>query len=148
MDVLQTLLYGLVAGAIGTALFTAVEYAEMAVTRRSASLVPGKVLVAMTGGDPQTDVERARKWNLPTHFLHGTMLGVVLAALSLLGWSAVVTPVVFYVVVLGGDWLLYSVLGVTKPSQWSAADWARELVLKAVFAFLVAFAFYTLETVF
>ncbi|CCG03056.1 hypothetical protein [Blastococcus saxobsidens] len=148
MDVLQTLLYGLVAGAIGTVLFTAVEYIEKAVTRRPASLVPGKVLVAMTGGDPQTDVERARKWNLPTHFLHGTMLGVVLAALSLFGWSAVVTTVVFYVVLLGGDWMMYSALGVTKPSEWSAADWARELVLKAFFAFFVAFAFYTLVNLF
>lgn len=148
MDVLQTLLYGLLAGAIGTVLFTAVEYAEMAVTRRPASLVPGKVLVAMTGGDPRTDVERARKWNLPAHFLHGTMLGVVLAALSLVGWSAEVTPVVFYVVLLGSDWLLYSALGVSRPAQWSAADWIRELVLKAVFAFVVAFAFYTLVNLF
>ncbi|MDK3255943.1 hypothetical protein [Blastococcus capsensis] len=148
MDVWQTLLYGLVAGAIGTVLFTAVEYIEMAVTRRPASLVPGKVFVAMTGGDPQTDVERARKWNLPTHFMHGTALGVVLAALSLLDWSAVLTTVVFYVVLLGGDWLLYSALGITRLSEWSAADWARELVLKAFFAFLVAFAFYTLVNVF
>ncbi|TFV59293.1 hypothetical protein E4P41_12030 [Geodermatophilus sp. DF01-2] len=148
MDVLQTLLLGLVAGAIATVLFTAVEYAEMAVTRRPTSLVPGKVFVAMTGGNPQTDTERARKWNLPTHLMHGTGLGLVFAALSLLDLSATLTTVLFYVVLLGGDWLLYSALGVTKPAEWSGADWAREVGLKAVFAFLLGIAFYTLIELF
>jgi hypothetical protein len=145
MDVLQTLLLGLAAGAIGTVVFTAVEYVEMAVTKRPASLVPGQVLVAITGGDPQVEKDRARKFNLPVHFMHGTTLGVVLAALSLLDLSAVLTTVVFYVILLGGDWLMYTVLGVTQPPwRWSAADLARELVLKAVFAAAVGIAFYVL----
>lgn len=148
MDVLQTLLLGLVAGAIATMVFTVVEYLEMKVTRRQASLVPGQVLVAMTGGDPQTEKERARKWNLPTHVMHGTALGLVFAALSLLDLSAVLTTVLFYVAVLGGDWLLYSALGVTKPSEWSGADWAREVGLKAVFAIAVGVAFYGLDEIF
>ncbi len=49
---------------------------------------------------------------------------------------------------LGGDWLLYTVLGVTRPTDWSAADWARELVLKAAFAGAVALAFYLLVDMF
>jgi hypothetical protein len=144
MDVLQTLLIGLAAGAIGTVVFTVIEYVEMAATRRPASLIPGQVLVAMTGGDPQAEKDRARKLNLPVHFMHGTALGVVLAALSLLNLSAVLTTVLFYVVVLGGDWMLYAMLGVTKPSSWSGADWARELILKAFFVAAVGIAFYLL----
>lgn len=144
MNVLQTLLIGLAAGAIATVVFTIVEYLEMAVTRRPASLVPGQVLVALTGGDPQGEKERARRYNLPVHFMHGTALGMVLAALSLLDLSAVLTTVIFYALVLGGDWMLYTVLGVTKPWQWSAADIAREVVLKAFFAAAVGITFYLL----
>jgi hypothetical protein len=144
MDVLQTLLIGLAAGAIGTVIFTIIEYVEMAVTRRPASLIPGQVLVAMTGGDPQAEKDRARKYNLPVHFMHGTALGVVLAAVSLLDWSPLLTAVIFYVVVLVGDWMLYVVLGVTQPWRWSAADMAREVILKAFFAAAVAVAFYLL----
>ncbi len=145
MDVLQTLLIGLAAGAIATVIFTIVEYLEMAVTGRPASLVPGQVLVAVTGGDPQAEKARARKLNLPVHFMHGTALGVVLAALSLLDLSAVLTTVIFYGVVLGGDWMLYMLLGVTQPPwRWSAADMTRELGLKAIFAAAVGIVFYTL----
>lgn len=144
MDVLQTLLIGLAAGAIGTVIFTVIEYVEMAVTRRPASLIPGQVLVAMTGGDPQAEKDRARKYNLPVHFMHGTALGMVLAAVSLLDWSPLLTAVIFYVVVLVGDWMLYVVLGVTQPWRWSAADMAREVILKAFFAAAVAVAFYLL----
>jgi hypothetical protein len=144
VDVVQTLLIGLAAGLLGTVVFTLVEYAEMAATKRPASLVAGQVLVAMAGGDPQTDKDRARKANRPVHFAHGTALGAVLAALSLLGLSGVVTMVIFYVLVAGGDWLLYSALGVTEPSEWSAADWIPELVLKAVFAAAVGAIFYAL----
>ena len=144
MDIIQTLLIGFAAGAIGTVIFTIIEYLEMALTKRPASLIPGQVLVAMTGGDPQAEKDRARKLNLPVHFMHGTALGAVLAALSLLDLSAVLTTVIFYALVLGGDWMLYTALGVTKPWEWSAADMAREVVLKAFFAAAVGVAFYLL----
>jgi apolipoprotein N-acyltransferase len=65
----------------------------------------------------------------------------VLAALSLLGLGAVLTTAIFYIVLLGSDWLLYTALGITKPTQWSAADMVRELVLKGVFAAAVGIAF-------
>lgn len=144
VDVLQTLLVGLAAGAIGTVVFTIVEYLEMAVTGRPASLVPGQVLVALTGGDPQAEKDRAKKYNLPVHFMHGTALGVVLAALSLLDLSAVLTTVIFFVLLLSGDWMMYVLLGVTRPWRWSAADMARELLLKAFLAAAIGVAFYML----
>jgi hypothetical protein len=144
VDVVQTLLIGLAAGLLGTMVFSVVEYVEMAVTKRPASLVPGQVLVAMTGGDPHAETAKAKKANLPVHVMHGTALGAVLAALSLLDLPALVTTLLFYVLLLGGDWLMYTALGVTRPTQWSAADWARELALKAVFAAAVAVIFYAL----
>lgn len=144
MDVLQTLLVGLAAGAIGTVIFTIVEYLEMAATGRPGSLIPGQVLVAILGGDPQAEKERARKYNLPVHFMHGTALGMVLAALSLLDLSAVLTTVIFYVLLLGGDWMMYVLLGITQPWRWSAGDMARDLVLKGFLAAAIGVIFYIL----
>lgn len=149
MDVLQTLLIGLVAGAIATAVLTAAEYVDKALTKRPASLVPGKVLVSLTGGDPQTDTERAEKLNWPVHIMHGTAVGAVLAALSLLDLSAVLTTVLFFVLLLGLDWVMYMVLGVTPPPwRWSGSAMTRELVLKGLFAAAVGIAFYTLIDLF
>ena len=149
MDVVQTLLIGLAAGAIATVVFTIIEYLDIAVTGRPVSTVPGEVAVAMTGGDPHRDRQRVKKLNLPTHFMHGTTLGVVFAALSLLDLSAVLTTVIFYVLLLGGDWMMYTVLGVTPPPwRWSATEFTRETVLKAFFAAAMGVAFYLLVDLF
>ncbi len=58
MDVVQTLLIGLAAGAIATVIFTIIEFVDIAVTGRPSSTVPGEVTVAITGGDPHRDRER------------------------------------------------------------------------------------------
>lgn len=66
----------------------------------------GKARMLRTGsrhGYPHSDDPRIRTLNLPTHFLHGTMLGVVFAALSLLDLSAVLTTLLYYVLLLGAD---------------------------------------------
>jgi hypothetical protein len=104
---------------------------------------------ATSSGDPHRDRERVQKLNLPTHFMHGTMLGVVFAALSLLGLSAVLTTVIFYVLLLGADWMMYTLLGVTPPSwRWSATEFTRESVLKAILAAAMGVAFYWLSDLF
>ncbi len=146
MDVISVLLIGLLAGAIATVVFTVVEYLDIAVTGRPRSLIPGQVAVAMTGGNPHAEQSRKRveKLNLPTHLMHGTALGLVLALVSLLGLGAVLTTIVFYGLLLGGDWMLYSALGVTSPTQWNGTQWTREMVLKAIFAAVMGVAFYWL----
>jgi H+/Cl- antiporter ClcA len=73
VDVWTALFLGLAAGAIGTVIFTTIEYADIALTKRP----------------PQRD--RVKRLNLPTHFMHGTALGVVLGALSLLDLNAAIT---------------------------------------------------------
>lgn len=115
----------------------------MAATRRPASLARGQVLVAPTGGDPQAEKERARKYNLPVHFMHGTAGGIVLAPLSLLDLSAFITTVIFYVVLVGGDWMMYVVPGVSQPWRWNP-EVASQLLLNAFFAAAVGVAFYLL----
>lgn len=109
MDVGTALLIGLAAGALGSVAFTLVEYLDIAVTRRAPSMVPGEVAVAMLGGDHRVQRDRVKRLNLPTHFMHGTALGVTSA-----------------------------------PWKWEGREFAREVVLKAVFAVAVAVAFYAL----
>ncbi len=83
--------------------------------------------------------------NLPVHFMHGTALGAVLAALSLLGLSGVLTTVLFYVLLLGADWMLYIALGVTRPPwRWTTTELTREVVLTAIFAAAMGVVFYLL----
>lgn len=149
MNTVQTLLVGLAAGVIGTIVFTAIEYAEMALSKRPASMVPGRVAVALIGGDLDTDTDRVHKLNLPTHFAHGTMLGVVFGAIALLPINLVAVTALFYVALLGGDWLLYVALGVTAPPwRWGGADFTREVVLKAMFAIAVGLSFTAISAAF
>lgn len=145
MGAFEALVIGLAAGAIGTVVLTMIEHAEMAVTRRPASMVPGEVAVALTGGNPKVDRNRVGRMNLPMHFMHGTLVGVVFGALALLELGAVGTTVLFYVLLLGTDWFLYTALRVTIPWRWSGSDMARELVLKAGFAAALSIAFHALK---
>lgn len=145
LDVGTALLLGLVAGAIGTAVLTLIEYVDIAVTGRPSSMVPGEVAVELTGGDHRQQRRRVRLLNLPVHVMHGTGLGVVLGALSLLDLDAVLTTALFYVLLVGADWMLYVALGVTDPPwRWEGKELARELILKAMFAAAVGVAFYVL----
>lgn len=149
MDVWTALLLGLAAGAIGTLIFTAIEYADIALTKRPPSMVPGEVAVAMLGGDHRVQRDRVKKLNLPIHFMHGTVLGVVLGALSLLDLNAALTIAIFYMLLLGGDWMMYVALGVTAaPWKWEPSELARELILKATFAIAVGVVFYALAEAF
>lgn len=148
MDVGSALLVGLAAGAIGTVVFTVIEYLDIAMTGRSQSVVPGAVAVALLGGDHRVQRDRVKRLNLPTHFMHGTGLGLVFGALSLLDLGAAVTTAMFYVLLLGADWMLYVALGVTPaPWNWEGREFAREVILKAMFAVAVAVAFYALSDV-
>lgn len=149
MDVWTALLLGLAAGAIGTLIFTAIEYVDIALTKRPPSMVPGEVAVAMLGGDHRVQRDRVKKLNLPTHFMHGTALGIVLGALSLLDLNAALTVAIFYMLLLGGDWMMYVALGVTSaPWKWEPTELAREMILKAMFAIAVGVVFYALAEAF
>lgn len=139
------LLLGLVAGAIGTAVLTVVEYLDIAVTGRPSSMVPGEVAVELTGGDHRAQRDRVQRMNLPMHVMHGTGVGAVLGALSLLDLGAVATTALFAVLLLGADWMLYVALGITDaPWRWQGTELARELILKAIFAAAVGASFFVL----
>jgi hypothetical protein len=147
MGVGTALLIGLIAGAIGTAVFTLIEYADIAATGRPPSMVPGEVAVELTGGDHRADRDRVKRMNWPMHVMHGTGLGVVLGALSLLDLAPVLTVALFYGGLLLSDWMLYVALGITEaPWRWRGSELARELLLKGTFAAAVGVAFYALES--
>lgn len=143
----QAVLVGLIAGLIGTAIFTVVEMIDIKVTGRSPSTVPGQVGVRLMGRDIDDNPDLVRKLNPFMHWGHGTLLGAVrglLGATALAFWPA---TIVFYLLVEGGDALLYRVLGVEPwPWKWSRSELVRELSLKAVLALAISGVFAALTS--
>jgi hypothetical protein len=73
---------GLAAGVVGTVALTIAETAEMKLTGREASMVPGEVGARLAGRDPSTDAALVRRLNPFVHWGHGISMGAVRAALD------------------------------------------------------------------
>jgi hypothetical protein len=138
----QAVLLGLLAGIIGTAIFTVVELIDIKITGRAPSTVPGQVGVRLMGRDIDSNPDLVRKLNPFVHWGHGTMLGALrglIAATGLAFWPA---TIVFYLLLEGGDVLLYRALGVEPwPWRWSRAELVRDLTLKGVLALAISGVF-------
>ena len=120
---------GLVAGGIGTVALTLAENAEMAVTGREASTVPGQVGVKLAGIDPQDRPELVQRLNPVVHWSHGIALGGVRGLLDAAGLGPVGATAAFVPLVWGGDAALYYALGIA-PAPW---EWKRSELLTDVF---------------
>ncbi len=120
---------GLVAGGIGTAALTLAENAEMAVTGREASTVPGQVGAKLAGIDPQDRPELVQRLNPVVHWSHGIALGGVRGLLDAAGLGPVAATAAFVPLVWGGDAALYYAL-VIAPAPW---EWERSELLTDVF---------------
>jgi len=124
MNVALALGLGLAAGAVGTVVLTLSETLEQRLTRRPASTVPGQVGASLSGKGG--DEAAADRLNTPIHWIHGITMGAVRGALGLTGLGAVPATAVFYVLVWGGDVLLYRTLGIAPwPSggRQSRGEW-------------------------
>ncbi len=149
MAIIEAVGLGLAAGAIGTIALTAAEKAEMRLTGRQASMVPGQVAVKLTGRDPDRNPETVKRLSPIMHWTHGIALGAVRGLLDVAGLSAVAATVVFVPLVWGGDALLYRALGLT-PAPW---NWERRALLtdlygKAVLALATSGAYILLDSAF
>ncbi len=71
---------GAVAGLLGTAAMTAAQAAEMRITGRSASMVPGHVVSKLLRLKPEDDDAVARI-SIRMHWAHGMTQGLIRAAL-------------------------------------------------------------------
>jgi hypothetical protein len=145
------LLRGALAGAAGTTALNAATFIDMAVRKRPASSTPqqtverGAELVGLRL--PSDDDERdAREVGLGSLLgtLAGVSVGVALGALKgtagrPLGRVAT-TGATFAIVMLAGNGPM-TVLGVTDPRSWTAADWAADVLPHVAYAVVTAATF-------
>ncbi len=147
MDALGAIGLGLLAGAVGTVALTLAEKAEIRISGRESSTVPGQVGAKITGSDPETHPDMAERLNPVVHWAHGVSMGAVRGLLGFAGLSFLPATGVFFVVVWGGDVLLYRALGIAKmPWSWSAAELASDLWGKGVYVLATSAAFVALES--
>lgn len=144
----QALLIGLVAGLVGTAVFTLVEMLEIRLTGRPPSTIPGDVGVRLMGRDVESNRELSERLNPYVHWGHGTMLGAVRGLLDVAGlgfWSG---TIVFYLLLEAGDMLLYRALGIQPwPWNWSRESLVRDLALKAVLALAISAVYAAIKAI-
>ena len=141
MQTLEAVGRGLVAGAIGTVALTLVERAEMKLTGRAPSSVPGQVGTKLTGRDPAGDPDRVERLGPVVHWAHGIGLGAVRGGLDRAGLSPAAATLAFYPIVFGGDASLYRALGIAdEPWRWPRAE-LTDLFGKGVLVFATSAAY-------
>jgi hypothetical protein len=111
VDILEAVGLGLAAGAIGTVVLTLAEMAEMKLTGREPSTVPGQVGTKLSGRDPETNVSLVKRLNPIVHWGHGIGLGAVRGLLDAAGLRPLTATLVFYPLVFGGDAAVYRCSG-------------------------------------
>jgi hypothetical protein len=119
---------GLLAGIAGTAVMTAFQrLVEMPLTGRPESYAPAELIEKFLPLEAQS-IRGRKMLNYSAHFAIGAVWGAAYgtaAALGLRGQKAVNTV---FAVIYGGELLGGSLSGFSRPSEWSAQDWAVDIV--------------------
>ena len=143
MTSLRNLVCGAVAGAAGTTALNAVTFADMAVRGRPASSTPEETVrrgADLVGthipGDDEHRAARTTGLGSLAGTVAGVGAGVVLGALRgrvLPGGSAGTFAGAWVLAMLVGNGPM-TVLGITDPRNWSAADWTADVVPHLAYA--------------
>jgi hypothetical protein len=130
-------LRGAVAGAAGTTALNAVTYLDMAVRGRGSSSTPedtveklaGKAHVAIPG-DQEERRNRLQGLGPLTGILAGVGTGALAGLARSAGWrpGALTGTLLSTAAVMVGTNGPMTVLGITDPRTWSAADWISDVV--------------------
>ena len=146
MAIIRAVGLGLAAGAVGTVALTIAEKAEMAVTGRKPSTVPGQVGAKLSGRDPDTNPDVVERLDPVVHWAHGIGLGAVRGLLDVAGMSRSAATLVFFPIVWTGDAALYGTLGIAPPPwRWTRQELATDLFGKGVLAFATSGAYVVLD---
>ncbi len=135
---------GAMAGLIGTAAMTAAQLAEMRVTGREPSLVPGHVAAKLLRLSPEDDQALSRI-SIRMHWAHGMTMGTVRALLGRAGLRGPGAAAAHFALMWSGDVMLYKSLGIaTWPWQWSLQELAPDVLHKGIYATVTSAAYDTL----
>ena len=125
---------GALAGLIGTAAMTAAQKAEMRVSGRQPSLVPGHVASKLMRLTPDDD-EALSRISIRMHWAHGMTMGTVRALIGRTGLEGPTAAAAHFAVMWSGDVMLYKVLGIASwPWQWSLEELAPDVLHKGIYA--------------
>jgi hypothetical protein len=147
-------LYGAAAGAVGTTALNAATYLDMAVRGRPASDTPEQSVATLAEhvhvpipGDDEERGNRLSGLGPLLGVVNGVGTGVVVSLLRpALGrdrWP--VNASVSAALAMLGSNLPMKVLGVTDPGQWSAAEWAADVVPHLAYGAAVASTLHDLD---
>ncbi len=130
----SSLTKGALAGLIGTAAMTAAQMAEMRLTGREPSLVPGRVASRLLRLNPEGD-EALSRISIRMHWAHGMTMGTVRALLGRAGLRGPGAAAAHFALMWSGDVMLYKTLGIAPwPWQWTAAELAPDVLHKGIYA--------------
>ncbi len=146
MEILRAAGLGIVAGAVGTAVLTIAERAEMAMTGREPSTVPGQVGAKLAGREVESNAALVERLNPVVHWGHGIAMGAVRGLLDVAGLKPASATLAFYPLVFGGDAALYRALDIApEPWRWTRAELATDLFGKGVLAFATSATYIALD---
>ncbi len=134
MSTTTSLAKGALSGLIGTAIMTAAQAAEMRVTGRKPSLVPGHVASKLMRLKP-ADEEGLSRISIRMHWAHGMTMGTVRALIGRTGLEGPGAAATHFALMWGGDVMLYKTLGIAPwPWQWSLEELAPDVLHKGIYA--------------
>ena len=138
---MNTLAKGPIAGLIGTAVMSAAQAAEMRVTGREPSMVPGRVASKLLRLSPQSD-EALSRISLGMHWAHGITQGTVRALIGRLGLQGPPAAAAHFALMWSSDVMLYKGLGISPwPWHWRFEELAPDLFHKGIYVLATSAAY-------
>lgn len=137
----SSLTKGALAGLIGTAAMTAAQTAEMRMTGRRPSLVPGQVASKLLRLEPEGDDAMSRI-SIRMHWAHGMTMGAIRGLIGQGGLQGGHAAATHFALMWSGDTMLYKTLGIASwPWQWSLEELAPDVLHKGIYAAVTSAAY-------
>jgi hypothetical protein len=148
---MRALVSGLVAGAAGTTALNAVTYLDMAIRGRPASSTPEQSVERLTdlagidlGDEPRAANRRAGLGPL-LGYATGIGTAVAYAMFARRRRNSALSAAALTVAAMAASNAPMTLLGLTDPRRWSAADWASDIVPHAAYGAVAALTLRLLE---
>ena len=140
---------GVVAGAVGTIALNITTYADMVARARPSSETPSKMAgvladkagIDLSGGEGEETAQHRRQGiGALLGYVTGIGVGVVYGALDRgeKRWPVPIAGALLGLAAMAGSDLPIAGTGISDPTEWSASDWASDLVPHLIYGFVAA----------
>ena len=139
--VIELVLKGLAAGAVGTAAMTVSEKLEQSKTGREDSMITTEVGAILVKPTLTTGTQAAQLGNA-VHWMHGITWGALRGLFALTPLSVFAASALHYVALWTSDVALYRVLKIQpRPDKWGVQPLATDLFHKLVLSVVTSLVF-------